>query len=283
MTTKHQKTKRRLQAHFGLTRLPFSKYTWAVHMFDSQSQRELLHGLTMWTELRGIALVSGPSGVGKSITIRRLAHDLDGGHFRVFELSHLPHTMTGFLRSLNRTLCLPMRQHAADLYDAAQTHLASYKNEHGPHPILIIDNAEGLGVPLLDMLRRLTCYELDAEDRFSLLLSGTEGLLRTMHHASLSSLRSRIGYAQSVRPFGLEDVRNYVRYHLDRADADSKIFTEDAIKKLFGSSQGIVRRINQLATQALIDAAVCGRDQVDGNFMAKVIANHPLYDTTGAE
>ena len=30
-------------------------------MFDSQSQRELLHGLRLWMEIEGLALVTGPS------------------------------------------------------------------------------------------------------------------------------------------------------------------------------------------------------------------------------
>jgi len=282
-TTKHQKTKRRLQAHYGFARMPFSKYTWAAQMFDSQSQRELLDGLRMWTEIKGLALVNGQSGVGKSITLRRFSQELDDSRFRVLDFSYLPHTVTGFLRSLNRLLGLPMRQHATDLYDSAQKHLASYQKEHGPHPVLLIDDAEGLAVPVLDLLRRLTAYELDAEDRFSLLLAGTEELLGTLRHPSLSSLRSRIGYAQTLRPFNLEDVRNYVRYHLERAEADPKLFSEDAIKRLFQASQGIPRNINQLAMQALIETAVYGQDKIDGRFMTKVIAAHPLYRTTGGE
>ena len=283
MTTKHQKTKRRLQAHFGFSRMPFSKYTWATQMFDSQSQGELLAGLRMWTELKGVSLVTGQSGVGKSISLRRFAKELDDSRFRVLAFDQLPHTLTGFLRSLNRLLGLPMRQHTTDLFDGAQTHLASYQKEHGPHPVLLVDDAEGLAVPVLDMLRRLTSYELDAEDRFSLLIAGTEELLGALRNPGLASLRSRIGYAQSLHPFGLEDVRNYVRYHLERAEADPKLFSEDALKRLFQASQGIPRNINQLAMQALIETAVYGREKVDGRFMTRVIAAHPLYQTTGGE
>jgi len=159
----------------------------------------------------------------------------------------------------------------------------SYQNEHGPHPILLVDDAEGLKVPVLDLIRRLTCYELDAQDRFSILLVGTEQLLNTLRSAILAPLRSRLGYVQTLRPFSLEDTRNYVRYHLERASADPKLITDEAVKRLFQASKGVPRRINQLATQALILAAVRGRDQIDGEFMAKVIADHPLYETTGGE
>ena len=59
--------KHRLQAHFGFRGLPFRKNVHAARMFDSQSQRELRHGLALWLELRALGLVTGRSGVGLSL------------------------------------------------------------------------------------------------------------------------------------------------------------------------------------------------------------------------
>jgi len=269
--------KRKLRSHFGFSRLPFAKAMWATQMFDSQSQRELLDGLSLWTDVRGVALVTGPSGVGKSITMRRFLHEMDSARFHLVDFEYLPTTRTGFLRSLCRKLALPMRVHTADLFDAVKAHLSTYEQEHGPHPVLVIDNGEGLSVPMLDLICRLTCYELDAEDRFSILLAGTDELLTALRDGSLDSLRTRIGYAHMLRPFSLEDTRNYIQFHLQRAEVDPKLFTEEAIKRLFQASHGRPRAINQLAVQALIQAAVIGRDTIDGDFMAHLIAAHPLY------
>jgi type II secretory pathway predicted ATPase ExeA len=269
--------KRRLRSHFGFTKMPFCKAMWAQTMFDSQSQREMLDGLLLWSDLRGIALVTGPAGVGKSITLRRFTSELDEARVRIIEFEYLPTTTTGFLRSLSRKLGLPMRAHRADLFDAAQAHLRSFEKEHGPHPILVVDNGEGLTVGVLDVLCRLTSYELDAEDRFSILLAGTDELLTSLRDPALASLRSRIGYAQTLRPFSLEDVRNYVAFHLSRAEVDPKLLTEEATKRIFQASHGRPRSINQIATQALIQAVVLGRESIDGDFVSHLIAAHPLY------
>ncbi len=67
------------------------------------------------------------------------------------------------------------------------------------------------------------------------------------------------------------------------ADVDPKLFTDAAVKRLFQASQGRPRGINQLAVQALIQAAVLGRDSVDGNQMASLIAAHPFYQGYGAD
>jgi type II secretory pathway predicted ATPase ExeA len=275
--------KPRLRAHFRFSHMPFSKFTWAAHMFDSQSQRELLHGLLLWSDLHGISLVTGPSGVGKSITLRRFVQDIDKARFSVIEFSYVPSSATGFLRSLNRHLGLPMRCHSSDLFDQAQHHLTTIEQEQGPHPLLLIDDAEGLSPCVLDLIRRLTCYELDAQDRFSILLSGTDELLGTLRHPNLGSLRSRIAYAHSLKPFANEDTRNYVRYHLQRADVDPKLFSDEAVRKIFQATAGRPRGINQLATQTLINAAVQGRDTIDGDFVGAMLKDHPLYQTSPGE
>jgi len=274
---------RKLRAHFAFTRMPFTKGLCAAHMFDSSSQRELLQGLVMWLEVRGLCLVLGPCGVGKSITTRRFVQDIDTARYYVIEFTYLPSTVPGFLRSLNRSLDLPMRQHASDMFDAAQRHLASYENDHGQHPLLVIDDAEGLRPQVLDTIRRLTSFDLDSDDRFSVLLSGTDALIPLLADSTLASLRSRFLFTCALRPFGFEDTVNYVRFHLQRADIDPNLFTEPAVKRLFQASQGRPRNINQLAIQALIQAAVSGLDKVDGDFMSHLINTHPLYQLPGGE
>lgn len=276
--TRHQK--KRLRAHFGLSKTPFHKSMKSRDMFDSRGQRELYQALLMWADLRGIALITGASGVGKSITLRRLVADLDETRFRIVRFTYLPTTVTGFLRSLSRSLGLRMRLHGADLFDTAREHLVTYENEHGQHPIILIDDVEGVSVPVLDAIRRLTAYELDAEDHFSVLLSATDGLLATLRHPTLDSLRSRIGYAQILKAFTLEDTRNYIAFHLERADVRADLFTEDAVKRVFQATQGKPRSINQLCLQALVQAVVRGLDRVDTKFMTSQINAHPLYQST---
>jgi type II secretory pathway predicted ATPase ExeA len=271
--------KLRLQSHFGFSRLPFGKSLALADVFDSRSQRDVFHGLQLWLDVRGIACVTGAVGVGKSLTLRRFVMGLDESRYRVAHLTSLPSTPTGFLRAINRVLGLPMRLHATDLFDQAQKHLTARTDDQSPHPVLVLDDAEGMSVELLDLVRRLTAYALDAEDRFSVLLAGTEEFLHTLRLPTLESLRTRISYAQPVTAFSLEDTRNYIVFHLRRAGVATDLFSDEAARRLFLVSQGRPRAINQLALQSLILAAVEGRDQIDADFVAAQIAAHPLYDT----
>lgn len=271
-------TKIRLQSHFAFVRLPFRKTMGYDEMFDSRSQRDLFHGLLLWSEVRGMGLVTGPSGAGKSITVRRFARALDESRFRVVYLSHSRSTLTGFLRSINRALDLPMRQHTSDLFDQAHGHLTANGPDRGPHPVLILDDAEAMSPELFDVLRRLTNYALDSEDRFSVLITGTDAVLRTLKDPALEPFNTRLGFVHNLRGFNLDDTRNYIAFQLRHAGAGEQLFAEGAVKKLFQASGGTPRRINQLALHVLIQGAVLGIDTITSDFMTQQLNNHPLYD-----
>jgi len=273
--------KRRLQAHFGFTGLPFRKNVQAKNMFDSQSQRELRHGLTLWLEIRGLGLVTGPSGVGKSICLRRFVSELPNERYAVHRFGQIPTTPVGFMRALARHLGLRGRQHLADQFEDIREALARHEDEQGAHPVLIMDDAEGMRPATLDLVRRLTATALDGEQHVSILIVGTERLMETLRDPTLVPLRTRFGYAYQLRAFGMEDARNYVQHHIHESGGPERMFTEGAVTALFSASQGIPRQLNQLALQAMVDAVVRGADTIDANAMKRTLKAHPLYGHLG--
>ena len=267
----------RLRTHFGMIALPFRKNVGARHMFDSSSQRELRHALPMWLDLRGLALVTGASGVGKSITVRRFVSELDDARFVVHRFGQIPTTPTGFLRALCRRLGLPMRRYTGDMFDDITALLKRSHGDKAAHPVLVMDDAEGMRPATLDLVRRLTATDLDADERISILLVGTDALLATLRDPDLEPLRTRLAYVHALRGFGLEDTRNYVRFHLEHAGIRGDVLTDGAVRHLFQASGGVPRLVNQLALQAMIHAVVQGRDQLDDELMRRVLLAHPLY------
>jgi general secretion pathway protein A len=279
--TLNTQEKRRLAAHFGFKKMPFPKYVRAQAMYNSKSQKTLLVGLEMWLDVGGLALIAGPSGVGKSLNIRRFVTGLNDNRYAVYIIPSPPATVYGFLRCVNRRFGLPMKNHTIDLFDAAQKFLINHEKDLGTHPILVLDDAEGLYPDVADTVRRLTIYDLDAEDRFSILVCGIESLLQVLELGVLEPLRSRFSFAHSLRPFGLEDTAGYIRFNLERAGSDPNLFSDEAVKRIFQVSQGKPRTINQLCIGALIQCAMKGLENIDGHFIKLFIAGHPLYQNRG--
>ncbi len=250
-------------------------------MYDSKGQKFLQLGLDMWLEVGGLALISGPTGVGKSMVIRRFVTGLDEDQYTAYVIPSPPATVYGFFRQLCRKFDVPMKNHTADLFDAAQQFLIHHKKDRGTHPILILDDAEGLYPEVAEALRKLTVYDMDAQDRFSVLICGIETLLQVLELGILEPLRSRFTFGHSLKPFGLDDTISYVQFHLKRAGADGDLFSEDAVKRIFHISKGRPRTINQLCIGALIQAAMKGKTKISGREIKSFVAGHPLYQNQG--
>ena len=134
---------------------------------------------------------------------------------------------------------LEARGRVADQFEDIREALAQHEDTLGTHPILILDDAEGMRVETLDLVRRLTASALDGEHHVSILLVGTERLMDTLRDPTLAPLRTRFSYAYQLQAFGMEDARNYVRHHLASSGGPEKLFTDAAVTALFSASQGI--------------------------------------------
>lgn len=108
----------------------------------------------------------------------------------------------------------------------------------------------------LEDVRLLSIADFDRKSPFGLVLSGhpslDERLAEPIHHA----LDQRITTVARLAPLSLDETREYVRLRLDAAGAKGQpIFEDDAIASLFESSTGVPRRLNRIASAAMIVAA----------------------------
>lgn len=267
-----------LKSYYGFTKIPFTKYMWASKMYTADSQQQLLTGLSLWLQTKGIALVYGPTGVGKSISLRRFKNDADDRRYDIFYLFNLRLTPLGFMRSLSRVLSLPVLYHQADLFDSLSAYLGQYQQRCNKHPVIIFDDADLLPDQLLETLRLLANFDMDSDDRVSFILSGTHKLAARIRSGQNESLKQRIGFSHQLTGFTIDDAIAYVQFHLDRAEAPAKLFSSNAVKTIFHYAKGLPRVINQIAIQALIRAAIKGKQVIDADFLKHHVFVNSLFD-----
>ena len=73
--------------HFGLTRHPFDKDLAEGDLFETTALAELTARLRHLLDMRGIGLVTGESGSGKTTACRQLVANLNTGLHRVLYVS----------------------------------------------------------------------------------------------------------------------------------------------------------------------------------------------------
>ena len=178
--------------HFGLTRNPFAKDLDPADFFPSEAARELEVRLRYLLDLRGIGLVTGEVGSGKTSICRKVVSSLHSGLFRVFYVPLSTGNVMDMYKTIAWELGLPVERNRAALYRGIRNEITRLCLEAKTKPVLIVDEAQHLRSEVLEDLRLLTNYDMDSQNRLTLLLVGQAELRRRLSMAVHEALSQRI-------------------------------------------------------------------------------------------
>lgn len=116
---------------------------------------------------------------------------------------------------------------------------------------------------MVQELRYVQNLGLGQESVFTLILSGQAELRAELRMKDLEAVSQRVTVRCHLAPLGLEDTTAYIRHGLKGCSVERTVFTDPAIALIHAKSRGLMRRVGSLATQALLDAALDGRDLVE--------------------
>ena len=122
-------------------------------------------------------------------------------------------------------------------------------------PILIVDEAHHLRPDVLEDLRLLTNYQMDAENRLCLLLVGQPELRRRLSMAVYEALSQRIVVRYHLPGLCAEELPKYLAHLLALSGVEISLFEPAAIEAIFSATNGLPRKVNLLAHHALLAGA----------------------------
>jgi general secretion pathway protein A len=252
--------------HFRLTENPFGKNASpsAVHLH--RGFVEAKERIRFTIELDGASALVAESGCGKSLLLGHVAADHQKLKGVVHYFAHATVGPFGLINVLARKLGLSPRRSRAE---TAQSVCAFMLDDERKH-LLVLDEAHIMPDDTLEDVRLLANADFDRKSPFVLILAGhtslDDRLCEPTHHA----LDQRITTVARLAPLSLEETRDYVKLRLAACGARAQpLFDDDAVSALFDASAGVPRRINRLATAALIVAAsrkkqlICAQDVLD--------------------
>lgn len=251
--------------HFGLTHYPFERDLQPDELFASTSLREAHARLTHLIELRGIGLITGEVGSGKTTACRQLAASLHAGLYRLLYVTLSTGNVMDMYKSIAFELGLPIERNRSMAFRSLQTEITRLATEARQQPLLIVDEAHHLRNEVLEDLRLLTNYAMDAERRLCLLLVGLTELRRRLAMAVHESLEQRIVVSYHFAGFARDEVPAYLIHRLKLAGCTLPLFEPPAIEALFQASQGLPRKVNRAAHYALSAAALAKVRQVSAD------------------
>ena len=264
---------------FGLREHPFNINPDPRYLFLTPQTQRALDQLTYGIQSRqGLILLTGEVGTGKTTVINRIR---DWLHKRQTPTAFIfnSHLETGQLfdcilanfgapptPQLNGNAFLRLNQWLCSRYRA------------GELPVLIVDEAQGLTMQVLEEIRMLLNSETPHGKLLQIVLAGQPELEAKLNRPELRQLKQRITVRCKTESLTLQETRDYIESRLNVAGAkDKQLFASQAIEAVHSYSRGIPRIMNLLCEHALINAYVDGVHVVPAH-MIEEIAHEFQFD-----
>jgi len=253
----------RLCAYYGFTKVPFGRDLPPASLFRSAAHKEAVARLNWLIDERGLGILTGEVGAGKTVAARATVAALEPSRFQVVYFPNPTAGSIGLLTELVTTLGGSPCFHRFKLLPQAAEALASAEVERGRRVLLIIDEAHLMAPHHLEDLRMLMSAEMDSRSAAAMLLIGQPTLRRRLRQSVFAALDQRIALRVHLDGMDLAETVAYIQHHLALAGRKDTLFSDDAAVVVHQASKGLPRAVNNLAIQALIASFAANKSIVD--------------------
>jgi general secretion pathway protein A len=258
--------------HFKLSRQPFLERTPVEHLQRDERVREGLARLEYFAQAGTAALLTGPTGAGKSSLVKLFLHGLSRHRFRPLYLDLGSVGAGALLRLLVTALGETPRRGKERLF----LQILEATSNSDTTTLLLVDEAHLLEPQALTDLRLLMSSGLEDHTHLKILLCGQERLrdeLKRAHHADLVH---RIHVRYHIGPLSREQTSSYIDSQMRQAGGSDKVFEPEAKDLIHDYASGLPRQINNIATASLLRAAGDNVQKIDATLVNRIMAEFQL-------
>jgi general secretion pathway protein A len=264
------------EAFYGLREKPFSILPDPDLIYWCQNHR-LAFAMLEFGVLNsaGFTVITGEIGCGKTTLVRYLLRKLDD-HVTVCLISNTPRSQDGLLQWVLMSLNQPFDGSYPALFQQFQQFIYD-QYAKGRRTILIVDEAQNLGIEALEELRMLSNVNTDKQQFLQIILIGQPQLKDMLRAPQLLQFAQRISSDFHLRPLDINEVSDYIDFRLRAVGAHSQLFTDDACRIIADTSRGIPRTINILCDTALVYGFAAGVEKITSEVVEMVIENRARF------
>ncbi len=265
-------------AWLGLHASPFPVTPDLDGYFFSESLHAAYAELSHFIERRrGFLLITGDVGIGKTALTRRLLADMGGPGRRSALVLNTFLQGVELLRTINRDFGLQVDDPSlAGQLDALYAFLLA-EHEAGRDCLLVIDDAQGLDLASLELVRQISNLETSQDKLVQIVLIAQPEILDTLARPEIRQLRSRIALHLQLEPWSAQTIDAYLHFRLERAgNADAFRMTPRALAELVRETGGNPRRINHVLDRCLYGLAARQQRILDVDLVRQAAAETGL-------
>lgn len=261
-------------SYFCLTHRPFPANPSTQFYYPAGTHENAVELLRQsFIDGEGFAILTGGVGSGKTLVAHLLLERMGQDMNRVL----LTHCRLSAPADLFRALLFDLGQ---DFHGLGEQELRLAFNQYlldefgaGKSSLLVLDEAQGLTLDLLEELRLLSNLESSRGKAVQILLVGQDSLLETVASPPMAALQQRIAARAALEPLDLLESCDYLAHQLRLAGGrPEKIITDEALRLIAATARGIPRLLNRYAYQSLVFAEQASADRVDAEVVIEAMA-----------
>jgi type II secretory pathway predicted ATPase ExeA len=267
---------KKLQALYSLKFNPFSPEIPTAALWPSPAMESFCWRIEQQVGEGGFALVMGDTGTGKSATLRLLAERL--GNLREVTVGILTRpqaSLSDFYRELGALFSVPLAP--SNRWASAQV-LREKWHRHLEtslyRPILLVDEAQEMNLPVFSELRLLASADLDSRSILTVILAGDARLGAKLGTPELLPLASRIRSRFRAEPWPPAQLRDGLN-HVLKSAGNPKLMTPGLLQTLSEHAAGNLRLLMNMAHDLLTAGLRQERDPLDEKLFLEVFQMDP--------
>lgn len=254
---------------FNITADPDFFYTSEHHQ---EAFSHLIYGIT---HRKGILVITGEIGTGKTTLCRTLLNQLDKS-IKTALILNPSYSDLQLLQLILRDLGIQCKDKSKFSLISALNDFLIDETSRGNNVVLIIDESQNLGVKQLEQIRLLSNLETEKEKLLQIVLVGQPELMEKLKLTSLRQLNQRVAVRYHILPLDENEIKNYIKHRLKVAKGENSnhkglLFTNEAIKLIYENSKGTPRMVNILCDRALLAGFTANAHIIDHNIVHKCV------------
>ena len=243
---------KKMNALYGLKWNPFTHDIPTEAIVRTPKFDQFCYRVETLTLEGGFALITGESGLGKSVSLRALSGHLSKiPEIKVGEISRPQSGLGDFYREMGSVFGVELRvSNRYGGYKALREKWQQHIDSTLFRPILLIDEAQEMPLAVLSELRLLTMEKFDSVSLLTILLAGDSRLTNSFKDVNLIPLGTRIRTRLVMEPLMKSQLIDLLTESVNRA-GNSKLLTPDLAETLAEHAAGNPRVMMNLAAECL--------------------------------